>query len=333
MKWIAILLVGLVSFGCGTGADDGDKPIGDSGQLDASDPGDDMTSPDVGTPGEDATGADTGDAADAAVPGPVDTSPIDVMDRPAKVVVPDDYDPSTAYPLIVLLHGYTATGDLQDAYFGLGAQSTDRGFILIKPNGTIDPMGNRFWNASWCCDFYNSGVDDVGYISGLIAAAKERFNVDAKRVYMIGHSNGGFMSYRMACEVDGIAAIASLAGSSWLDDADCQGTGGPVAVLQIHGTLDATIPYNGAANRYPSAPDLMSRWVARNGCDPVAEVGEKIDIESNLAGAETAPEVWAACDEDATVTLWTIEGGGHIPALRPAFIEQTLDFLLSHNSP
>ena len=273
------------------------------------------------------------DAADAVDPGPVDTSPLDVMNRPADVLIPDDYDRSTSYPLVVLLHGYTADGDIQDNYFGVGAKRTERGFILVKPDGTRNPQGQRYWNAMWCCDVYDENVDDVAYISGLITAAKERFNVDERRVYLLGHSNGGFMSYRMACDVDGITAIASLAGSGWLDASDCPVAGGPVAVLQIHGTLDGTIRYNGLPAKYPSAPEMARRWVERNGCDPEPEIGPSLDIDRGLPGAETTPEVWSGCDDETSVALWTIEAGVHIPAFQPEFIDLTLDFLFAHSSP
>ena len=94
-----------------------------------------------------------------------------------------------------------------------------RGFLYCYPDGTIDRWGNRFWNATdACCDFGNTGVDDAGYLRGVIEEIARRFAVDRKRVYLIGHSNGGFMAYRMACQsADLIAGIASLAGTTFLE--------------------------------------------------------------------------------------------------------------------
>lgn len=285
--------------------------------------------PDAGAP------TDLGLDPDLALPepAPVDSSPLDVMGRPAKVVLPDDYDPARTYPLVVLLHGYSASGDIQDLYFGVGVRSTERQFILVKPNGTANPESKRFWNAFWCCDFYAQDVDDVAYISALIDDAKARFSVDAQRVYLLGHSNGGFMSYRMACEIDGIAALASLAGSAELDEADCAATAAPLGVLQIHGTLDGTIPYDGWPGRYPGARELMERWAARNGCGAEPVAGEALDLEANLPGEDTSTLAWEACAGGTSVALWTIEAGGHIPNFQPAFIERTLDFLFAHVRP
>ena len=83
-------------------------------------------------------------------------------------------------------------------------------------NGTRDPDGNRFWNATdFCCDLHNTQVDDVKYLSGLLEEAATHIAVE--RIFALGHSNGGFMSYRLACEgIPGLVAIASLAGTSFL---------------------------------------------------------------------------------------------------------------------
>ncbi len=139
--------------------------------------------------------------------------------RPASVRVPSDYDPNVEYPLVILLHGYSASGGVQNIYFGLSNQVTALGFILVIPDGTVNSDGLRFWNATdACCNFDTADVDDVGYLRGLIAEAQANYRVDPRRVYLFGHSNGGFMAHRMACEAsDVITAIASLAGSTYLD--------------------------------------------------------------------------------------------------------------------
>ena len=114
-----------------------------------------------------------------------------------------------------------------------------RGFLYCYPDGTIDRWGNRFWNATdACCDFGNTGVDDAGYLRALIEEIARRFAVDRKRIYLVGHSNGGFMAYRMACQsADLIAGIASLAGTTFLDPSRCAPSE-PVNILHIHGTAD-----------------------------------------------------------------------------------------------
>src|SRR5438552_1413322 len=158
-------------------------------------------------------------------------------DRPVTVHVPASYEPGKPAPLLILLHAYGSTGSGHDRYFPVGAAAAERGFLYAYPDGTTDTSGNRFWSSKdACCDFDRTGVNDVAYLDSLITAIQAVLAVDPKRIDLIGHSSGGFMTYRMACtHADRIAAIASLAGATFANPADC-GPSGPVAVLQIHGT-------------------------------------------------------------------------------------------------
>src|SRR5205823_14788929 len=128
-----------------------------------------------------------------------------------------------------------------------------KGFLYCFPDGTIDKDGNRFWNATdACCDFYGQNPDDSGYLRGLIEEIGARYALDRKRVFLIGHSNGGVMSYRMACDhADLIAAIISLSGETFLHPDRCTPSQ-PVNVLEIHATADTTAPYIGDFNSFPS---------------------------------------------------------------------------------
>ena len=264
--------------------------------------------------------------------GPPDSSPLLGDGRPAPVYLPAAYDARESWPLVILLHGYRATGAVQDAYLGVSKRVDSDGFVLVIPDGTRSTAGFQFWNATeFCCDFEGQNPDDASYIRGLVNEAKLRFSIDERRVYLLGHSNGGFMAYHMACEAgDIITAIASLAGTTFVSDESCRGTG-PVSVLQIHGTADGTIVYEG--NRYyPGAVETVERWRTRNRCGEF-EDKRPLGLVSSLAGEETAVRSAAGCDEDTTVELWTVEGGSHVPFFQPAFMEQTLQFLLRHQKP
>ena len=121
--------------------------------------------------------------------------------RPYDFQVPGNYDPSKPMPLVILLHGYSVTGFLEDAVFGLGRIADAKGFLFAYPNGTKDKGGNHFWNATdACCNFDGSTVDDVTYLDAVIDDMSARYNVDSKRVYVTGHSNGGYMAHRYACD-------------------------------------------------------------------------------------------------------------------------------------
>ena len=266
------------------------------------------------------TASDAGGGGSVAGPGDVDSggtalpTTIGTAERPAAFHVPRAHDGTTALPLLVLLHGYSASGGVQDTYLGISRATRNAGFYLAIPDGTVDSRSNRFWNATpGCCNFDGSSVDDVAYLMGLVDEIEALAPI--RDVYFFGHSNGGFMSYRMACEhADRISAIASLAGADFLTEAEC-GASQPVSVLQVHGDMDTTIPFTGTAGAYPSAPDNVARWAGYAGCDDTVTVGDALDLDNGLAGAETTVERRDTGCTGADAALWTIVGGSHIPAL------------------
>lgn len=259
---------------------------------------------------------------------------VTVGDRPVSVHLPPAYDGRTDLPLVVLLHGYTSNGDLQERYFRLTPESDRRGFIYVHPDGTVDRQKNRFWNATdACCDLYGAGVDDSAYLREVIDTIRAQYRVDAKRIYLIGHSNGAFMSFRMACDHAGtIAAIATLNGATWNDITRCPAAF-PVSVLAIHSTADQTIAFAGgdlARRLYPSAERTAADWVRLNGCDGPGSDAPAIDVIEDLPGAETTVrDAATTCRNDTMVRTWTIANGVHTPKLNSAFTPAVLDFLLS----
>ncbi len=252
------------------------------------------------------------------------------------VTVPDDYDENVPAPLIVALHGYTGSGAGTDRYMGLSAIADDYDFLLATPNGRKEPGGdeNPYWNASIaCCNFYSVETDDVAYIKSIIDEMKSRYNVDPMRVYLIGHSNGGFMSYRMAREhSETIAAIASLAGANDASPGDEPDY--PVHVLQIHGTADSVIGYGGGEiqeNRYTSALGSVRRWAQYNGCDAQGRGREQRDLDASLPGYETGVLKYnVGCNAGGSAELWTISAGAHSPVLSDTYGAQVVEWLFAH---
>ena len=259
--------------------------------------------------------------------------------RPYRFVVPNSYDGGTATPLVMLLHGYSANGQGQDQYFRFSQKAQDAGFLLATPDGTRNTQNITFWNATEsCCNFYGSTVDDVAYLTAILDDVALKYRVDPKRVFLVGHSNGGFMSYRYACEKpERIAAIASLAGANWNDEAKCRPTT-PFSVVQIHGTNDTTVQYGGGTLAqgvppYPSALTSITHVAKANGCDGgVVDGGANLDLESVLAGAETRVAAYAGCPAGAA-ELWTIQNGSHVPSLGNGFADEVWRFLSAHPKP
>lgn len=254
--------------------------------------------------------------------------------RPYQHRVPSRYDGTHALPLVVLLHGYCASGAAQSSYFGFDSLYESRGFLYAFPDGTPDVMTCRFWNATGaCCDDYHAGIDDVGYLTALIDDMSSRYRVDPQRVFLVGHSNGGFMAHRMACDrAARVAAIVSLAGAVWLDPARCAPTE-PVAVLDAHGTADEIIAFNGGmstgSERYPSERDTLATWARRNRCGAFTEATPRFDFVLDVAGAETHAGRYEGCAGGA-VELWTMDGASHVPSLAPSWAGAVYDWLVAH---
>ena len=278
-------------------------------------------------------------ATTAATGTPGTTVTVGLDKRPFRLHVPRSYDPATPAPLVVLLHGFRASATVQESYFKLTAESDRRGFLYAMPDGTADREGRRFWNATdACCDFYRTRPDDSAYLRRLLDTVKGSYRVDASRVYIVGHSNGGFMAYRMACEhADQITAVVSLAGAATAQPSQCR-PARAVSVLQIHGTDDQTIRYGGGpivGRDYPSVATTLATWRRLDGCrDRADRSARPIDLDSSRPGRETSITTYSAgCRGGTRVELWSIKGGAHVPPLTAAFAPAVIDFLYARRPP
>jgi polyhydroxybutyrate depolymerase len=266
------------------------------------------------------------------------TGTVRLGDRQFTLHVPDSYDPGTPAALVIALHGYTSSGAEMESYLRFTPEADRRGFIFAYPDGQTDNRGNRFWNATdACCDLYGARTDDSRYLSEVISEVQRSYRVDARRVYLVGHSNGAFMSFRMACDhADQVTAIAALNGASWQDASRCRPSG-PVGVLAIHSTLDETIAHGGGTlvkRAYPSAARTAADWVEFNRCAAAGTEAPALDIEASLPGAETTVRRYTeGCAAGSTVHTWTINGGRHVPRVGTGFTPAVLDFLLSQAKP
>ena len=209
------------------------------------------------------------------------------------------------------------------------------GFGLLLPNGIRDADGQRFWNPTE--GFGKARQDDFAYLSHLVAEAQ--MLKDFGPVYIFGYSNGGFMVYYMACKgLPGLRAVASLAGTSYVDDDACEGAS-PVSVLHIHGFEDKVVRFDGIQGGsgkeepgYLGAEEMVAGWANRAGCDwpedpqPYAT----LDLDEFVPGPETrAYRVDSGCAEGIAIELWAGEEGGHGPGYGDAFADALLDWLLA----
>ncbi len=255
-------------------------------------------------------------------------------DRPTSLQVPSTYDAGRSYPLLLALHGWGGTSLLNQIYLGFASAADARDILIAAPDGLVDRDGKPYWNASdVCCDIYETGVDDVAYLTGLVEDIQAAYSVDPARIHVVGHSNGGFMAYRLACErADLFAGIVSLAGAAAFADPATCAPAMPVSVLQIHGTADETVPYDGNAN-FPGAVASVERYATYDACTGSLAPSGTLDIEKRLEGAETTTST-ASCPPGLATDLWTIDGGAHSPILdNPRFADLVWTWLSAHPRP
>ncbi len=224
-------------------------------------------------------------------------------ERVFDVHVPAKYDPARRTPVVFDFHGFTSDEKQQALLSGLNAKADEAGFVAVHARGTGVPLS---WNAGACCGQAagqgGEPVDDVRFVRDMLDRLESQLCVDEKRVYATGMSNGGFLSHRLACEMsDRIAAIAPVAGVLGLQAC---APSRHVPVMHFHGTLDTLVPYRGEPMKgFPSVASTINAWAERNGCSSAkVETFRKVD---------TVCETHQGCADGATVTLCTVQGGGH----------------------
>jgi polyhydroxybutyrate depolymerase len=241
-----------------------------------------------------------------------------------------------ALPLLVFLHGLGGSGSELVDGLHLADMAEAFGFAFIAPDGTLDGSGRRFWNASdSCCNFDGLAIDHVAALRRWIVAAVANPRVDARRVYLVGFSNGGFLAYRAACEMGSLlAGIISIAGAGPGDTAACHPEKA-LSVVQIHGDRDPIVKFDGGhlfadsrRPRYPGAEKSLAYWAKFDRCTGQADRARELDLDPRVPGAETVVSSYAGCP-DRRVELWKIAGGDHTAGLSRFSLKAILDFIAS----
>ena len=200
-------------------------------------------------------------------------------------------------PLLVGLHG--AGGKFFQSYSGFSVLADSEGFIAVYPDSLEEADGRTFWNI----DQAPAGPDDVQFISEVLDYVESQLCVNTSRVYAAGVSNGGGMAALLACQLSArFAAFASIAGG-YSSLPPCQ-PANPVSVIEVHGTADGVVPYNGSPPaRAGAVRPWLAAWRGHDGCHGPAAVGR------------VAPRIerfdWTDCAEGTAVEHIEIFGGGH----------------------
>jgi polyhydroxybutyrate depolymerase len=221
--------------------------------------------------------------------------------------VPNIYDASNPAPLLFCFHGYGSSASTNYAYTKFRDIADTAGFVLIHPQGSTDAFGTPHFNVGWG----TSNVDDVAFTEAMIDYAEGNYNINSNRIYSTGMSNGGFMSYHLACNLsEKIAAVASVTGSMSPSTFNNCNPSHPTPALQIHGTSDGTVPYEGDPLFTKGIDDVINYWVTYNNCDPLASVTPIPDIN---AGDNTTVDHFVHGDGDngVSVELFKVYDGDH----------------------
>jgi polyhydroxybutyrate depolymerase len=231
----------------------------------------------------------------------------DGIERDYILYVPEIYDGSTAVPLVLNFHGFGSSASQQMFYGDFRDIADTEGFLLVHPEGTT-LIGNQFWNVGF--PGLSSTIDDVGFTEALIDELATLYTIDLDRVYATGMSNGGFMSFLLACQLsEKIAAVASVTGSMTQDTFDDCNAQLPTPVLQIHGTEDDVVSYNENNLSLP-IPDVISYWVDHNNCEttPTTTTLPDVDVSD---GSTIEYSVYEDGDNGITTEHMKVIGGGH----------------------
>ncbi|MGB8858479.1 MAG: PHB depolymerase family esterase [Ilumatobacteraceae bacterium] len=269
----------------------------------------------------------------------------DGRSRRYRVYVPSRV-PDGPLPLLLAFHGGTGWGAQFEKNSGFDELAEANGFLVAYPDGVgagVDESANRTWNGGDCCGAAaRKQVDDVAFVSTLLDTLEGDYSIDLSRVFAAGHSNGGILAYRLACELsERIVAVGLQSGS--MEIADCSPSA-PVSLLHIHGTDDSNLPIDGGRGAdtiadvdFHSPRDSVQAFATADGCRPEPVVA----VDAN--NPDLTVSAWPGCGEGAEVRFVAVTGAAHSwmghtpsnPTAAPAY--QGLDssfeivsFLLAH---
>lgn len=271
--------------------------------------------------------------------------------NPAKIYFPDSWqkNPGKKRPLLLVFHGIGSYAEEEIFYLNFLSQINNLDFILVAPNGTKMPPGTflgnvdysnkQFWNATpACCDFAATGVDDVKYIEKLLNYLTQTYpSIDPNRIYLFGHSNGGFMVNRIACEFPQlIAAAGSLAGGTFSSLKECKNMGS-IPYVQIHAENDGVVPFSAKPNEnFGGGLQAKDQWLEKNNCNSEFFLTTTADYLKLITGNDTEKFIWNNCASGMGVEFWKIKSASitghnaHVPLFNNLWINDILQFLLNH---
>lgn len=239
----------------------------------------------------------------------------------AKLYIPNN----ASDKLVIVLHGYADPDIFINMTLPIKSFVDKKKIFLLKPYGTRDILLSRFWNTEeWCCNFFKKEVDDIEYLRKLINQVKKD-HPEIKKTYIMGHSNGAFMSQKMICEHgDLFDGMVSYAGAGLIKSKNCKELKN-FRYLQINGKGDGLVYFNGLENKYPSFDEHFSKIIKKNSC----EIEERVWLSLRKIGALKDIELshFKSCQNDNEFQSWVLPKGRHLTILGKASLPAIFDFL------
>jgi len=234
----------------------------------------------------------------------------DGLKRSYVLYIPTPIDWSKPVPLVFVLHGGLGNAESIIHMSGFNRVADQNRFVVVYPNGTGRLSADTLftWNGGNCCGYAQEiGMDDVGFMRAIVTDLQTQMQLDPKRIYATGISNGGLLAQRLGCEAaDLFAAIAPVSGT--LNFTPCKPSQ-PVSVIEFHGTADQHIPYQGGYGPkavvkvdFASVADSVGFWVMANKCNSRPQTDWFSDIRH---------DTWPGSTDSSSVELYTLIGGGH----------------------
>ena len=238
-----------------------------------------------------------------------DTLDVNGVERSFIAHFPTGYSPDRPAPLVVNLHGLSATNQMQVDYTEFNSSADISGYVSVYPQGQSELVRGQVqphWNAN-----FGTQADDVTFISELIDLFIADFGIDRRRVFVTGFSNGGFMSYHLACTIsEKIAAIAPVGGQMRVTGPQTCELSHNIPVLHFHSDNDQIVPITGIPQFTMSVTDTTAYFANRYGCE---EEPIKTAIEDRNADDQSTATHWdyQGCQDGGAVEVYISHNGGH----------------------
>ena len=246
----------------------------------------------------------------------------DGQDRQALLHIPTTPPPERGYPVLVALPGYSTSAPEFERYSGLSDKADRSGFVVVYPEALGDP---REWHLAGAMSFHPEFTrSDHEFIGELVDWLGSSRCVDAGRVFLVGHSQGGGMAADLSCELGERLAGIGLVSGLYLS-LPCQAPR-PIPMVAFHALDDPVLPYAGgtvagAPADYPQVlpvDDVLDQWAVHDQCtgDPVvsrleAGAGRDADSRPDADGGPSAGSLLTWRDCSAPVLFYRLTSGGH----------------------